>query len=110
VARAKTFYTSLFGWTAQEQQMGEMVYTTFSLGARPVAGMLAITPEMGPMPPFWATYFTVDDPDETVRLASSLGATIDIPPTDIPGIGRFAAIKSPQAVWFYVIKYSIPAS
>jgi predicted enzyme related to lactoylglutathione lyase len=106
VDRAAAFYKSLFGWTSHSADMGNMVYTSFMLGERPIAGMMAITPEMGPMPPFWSVYFTVDDTDETVRLATSLGAEIHIPPSDIPGVGRFAAMKSPQGVWFYVIRYS----
>lgn len=108
-AKAAKFYEGLFGWTADETDMGTMMYTTFNLNGRPIAGMMAITPDMGPMPPFWSTYFTVNDVDETVRLAESLGAEIHMQPADIPGIGRFAAMKSPQGVWFYVIRYSMPA-
>ena len=61
---------------------------------------------MGDVPPHWGTYFTVNDADEAVREAVELGATICVPVQDIPGVGRFCGIMSPQGVPFYVIKYS----
>ena len=81
-------------------------YTTFKLGDAPVAGMMPITPEMGKMRPHWATYFTVDDADETASEAVKLGATLCMPLKDIPGVGRFCGITSPQGVTFYVITYA----
>ena len=52
------------------------------------------------------TYFTVDDADEAVRRATALGATLLMGPQDIPGVGRFAGLLSPQGVMFHVIRYS----
>jgi len=106
VGAATKFYTDLFGWTSEVMQMPGMDYTTFKLGETPIAGMLAITPEMGKMPPHWGTYLTVDDPDEAARKAEELGATILVPLQDIPEVGRFCCIQSPQGVMFYVIKYA----
>ena len=100
------FYTALFGWKAEVMPMEGFEYTTFKLGDEPVAGMMAITPEMGPIPPHWAVYFTVDDVDRTVRQALALGATSCVPAQDIPGVGRFAGLTSPQGVIFYVITYT----
>ncbi len=57
VDRAAAFYAGLFGWTPEAMPMPGMTYTTFKLGADYVAGMMAITPEMGAMPPHWGTYF-----------------------------------------------------
>jgi uncharacterized protein len=107
-ARAAAFYGKLFGWTAQTTPVTGMDYTTFSLDGAPgapVAGMMAITPAMGPMPPHWGVYFTVRDPDAAVALAGTLGGTTCVPPQDIPGVGRFAGITSPQGATFYVIRY-----
>ena len=81
-------------------------YTSFKLGEEFVAGMMAITPAMGPIPPHWAVYFTVDDVDRTVREALALGAASCVPAQDIPGVGRFAGLTSPQGVIFYVITYA----
>jgi predicted enzyme related to lactoylglutathione lyase len=105
VEAGKKFYTELFGWTAQTMQMPGMDYTVFNIGDKMIAGMMAPTPEMQNMPPHWATYFTVDDADAAAKKAAELGGTVMVPPTDIPTVGRFSAIVSPQGVPFLVIKY-----
>jgi len=43
--------------------------------------------------------------DVAAQQAVSLGATLHVPLQDIPGVGRFGGITSPQGVKFYVIKY-----
>jgi hypothetical protein len=106
VARAATFYTKLFGWKADVMPMEGFDYTTFTLGDEMVGGMMAITPEMGAIPPHWAVYFTVKEVDRTVREALALGAVSCVPAQDIPGVGRFAGLTSPQGVIFYVITYA----
>ena len=42
----------------------------------------------------------------TAREAVALGATLCVPVMDIPDVGRFCGITSPQGVTFYVIKYT----
>jgi predicted enzyme related to lactoylglutathione lyase len=106
VDRATTFYSKLFGWTPEVMPMPGFKYTTFKHGTEYVAGMMQITPEMGKLRPHWATYFTVKDTDETAREAVKLGAKLCVPVQDIPGVGRFCGITSPQGVTFYVIKYT----
>jgi predicted enzyme related to lactoylglutathione lyase len=67
--------------------------------------MMEPNPGMKGMPPQWMTYFTVNDADETAKKAAELGGTVMVQPTDIPTVGRFSAIVSPQGVGFLVIKY-----
>jgi uncharacterized protein len=105
--KAREFYTRLFGWSANTQQFGPMEYTIFQNGGRPAGGMYQITPEMG-FPPHWLAYFAVDDCDETVRRAESLGAKTMKPADDIPGTGRFAILTDPQGAAFAVIKLDNP--
>ena len=106
VSAAEKFYTTVFGWTAQTAPMADgFDYTTFFLDDLPVAGMLAIRPEMGVLKSHWGVYFTVDDVDASVKTAEKLGAEICVPARDIPGVGRFAGITSPQGITFYTIKY-----
>ena len=57
------------------------------------------------IPPHWGTYFTVSDVDEAATTAKDLGGTIFVPPMDIPKVGRFCGVISPQGVRFYAIKY-----
>lgn len=102
--RAGAFYTALFGW--RPEPMAGSHYITFKLGDDYVAGMMRITADMGDFPPHWGVYFTVDDVDAAQRRAGDLGATVCVPAQDVPGVGRFCGLISPQGVAFYVIRYA----
>jgi predicted enzyme related to lactoylglutathione lyase len=108
-AKAKEFYTNVFGWTAKTESFGPMEYTMFANGERPAGGMYALTPEMGNVPPHWLVYFAVEDCDATEAKAVSLGANIMKPADDIPGIGRFSILLDPQGAAFAIIKLDAPA-
>jgi predicted enzyme related to lactoylglutathione lyase len=105
VEAGKKFYTELFGWSAQTMPMPGMEYTVFSLGEKMIAGIMQPASGMKDMPPQWVTYFTVDDADVAAKKAAELGGTVMVPPTDIPEVGRFAGLISPQGVMFLVLKY-----
>jgi predicted enzyme related to lactoylglutathione lyase len=106
VGRASAFYSGLFGWTPEMMPMSGSGYTVFKNGGADVAGLLAITPEMGTPRPHWVTYFTVNDADEAAGEAVRLGATLCRRPHDIPNVGRFCGITSPQGITFCVIAYT----
>jgi predicted enzyme related to lactoylglutathione lyase len=108
VDRAIEFYADLFGWTPRAEHPADgMTYTVFYLGEEPVAGAMALIPDkMGDVPPHWGTYFTVKNADDTVRVAASLGASVCVPPHDIPNVGRFALLQSPQGVPFHVLQHA----
>lgn len=105
--RAVEFYVALFGWTPVTSQPAPgMTYTVFEHEGAQIAGAMAILSDKMPnVPSHWATYFTVKDTDETVRLAKALGAELCVVPHDVPNVGRFALMKSPQAVPFHVLQY-----
>lgn len=105
-ASARAFYNGVFGWTAETMPMPGLDYTVFRQGELPVAGMMQITPEMGGVPPCWCTYFTVASVDRTVDEAVRAGGTVVVPAEDVPGVGRFAGLLSPQQVLFFVITYA----
>jgi predicted enzyme related to lactoylglutathione lyase len=104
VPAAKAFYPEVFGWKANDMDMGGMIYTEWKLGDKPIAGMQAM-PDMVPVevPSHWLVYFAVDDTDATVSKATSAGATTLLPPMDIPP-GRFAVLSDPDGAAFAVIK------
>lgn len=106
VGRAARFYGALFGWTVEEQPMPGMTYTRFSLGSVPIGGAMPIPPNAAGAPPHWGTYFAVRDVDLAARVGAERGGTLCMPPQDIPGVGRFAMLKSPQGVSFHIIQYS----
>ena len=99
---AGKFYVDLFGW--KPNNMNDPVpYTVFQDGETMVAGMMAKNKEMEQVPPNWSVYFSVADCDASTKKAAELGATILVPPTDIPGTGRFACFLDPQGAAFSVI-------
>lgn len=104
-SRAAAFYERLFGWKVHASLDSPVQYSHFEHAGIPIAGMLPITSEMGKMPPNWATYFTVSDTDAAVVKATELGGKLCMAPHDVPGTGRFAALLSPQGVFFYVMQY-----
>jgi predicted enzyme related to lactoylglutathione lyase len=108
VPRAVKFYGELFGWTAEEQSpVPGMKYTLLKLDGVPIAGAMGKTPHMpANVPAHWGTTFAVKNADETVRLAKELGAEICIPVQELPNVGRFALLKSPQGVSFHLMQYA----
>ncbi|MFN2530032.1 MAG: VOC family protein [Pyrinomonadaceae bacterium] len=107
-ARAGDFYSSVFGWGKNVQQMGPMTYTSFMNEDRPAGGMYTPPPEMGNIPPHWLVYFAVSDTDATAQKAAELGGKVFTPPADIPGVGRFAIIQDGQGAPFGIIKLNTP--
>jgi len=79
--------------------MEGMAYTEFFTAGKSQAGMLEMNDEWGNTPPYSMAYFQVADCD---HAAESLGATICVPPTDIPHVGRFSVINNPQGATFSV--------
>jgi len=103
----KSFYSSVFGWTAGRPQFegAPESYTVWEVGGRPVGGMMQMGPPYFPdeVPPHWSVCFAVADCDATVAKARELGATITMEPMDMP-IGRFAGIIDPQGAPFAVMQ------
>ncbi len=106
-AKAKEFYTKLFGWTTKDSTMPEMAYTEWINGAQPIGGMMPLQGPPG-VPPHWLIYFTVTDADATVAQATAAGGNVIVAPTDIPGTGRFSVLADPQGGAFAVIKLTMP--
>lgn len=107
VAAAKAFYTQLLGWTIEDMPMQDMTYTVLKVGDEAVGGMMPMPPQAQGAPPHWGTYVTVADVDATAALAEALGGKLIVPPTDIPGVGRFSVLQDPQGAVLSVITYSM---
>ena len=103
VAAALAFYPEVFGWEPRPN-MGDMEYTEWKLGGqdhrRHDGHARQVPPEV---PAHWLAYFATDDCDATVEKASGLGATVLVPPMDIPP-GRFSVMLDPTGAAFAVIK------
>ncbi|MCX6624921.1 MAG: VOC family protein [Acidobacteria bacterium] len=106
---ALDFYSKLFGWGVHTQEMGGcFTYHTWLNQGTPGGGMYQLTAEMAGVPPHWMVYFSVPDCDGTAAKAAELGGTVRVPPTDIPGVGRFSLLVDPQGAVFSVIQLKMP--
>ena len=106
---AVDFYVAALG-VERGEVMQPHEYAMLQAAGVNVAGVMQITPDMGEFPPHWTVYFGVENADEAVAKAQSLGATVFVPGTDItpfegqPPIGRFAALADPQGAAFSIFQ------
>lgn len=105
---AGQFYSKLFGWQTETMDMG-MPYTVVKVGDAAIGGIMGMPPGApAGMPPTWVPYVTVADVDALVKEVEKLGGKVQMPPTDIPTVGRFAVISDPQGATLNVITYVTP--
>jgi predicted enzyme related to lactoylglutathione lyase len=104
VASARDFYSAVFGWTVEDQDMGEMgTYHVWKRGDASVGGMMDITGRVpDEVPNHWLVYFTVPDADAAAATATANGGQVTFGPIDIP-VGRFAIIVDPHGAAFAVM-------
>ena len=100
VAAARAFYTEVIGWKLQdwEDAKGSEPYTMWLAGEKAIGGVATLPDEAKKMgaPPHWHAYVGTPDVDATAARATELGATLLVPPRDIPKVGRFSIIQDPQ--------------
>ena len=100
------FYTKALDFGTQEFDMGSMgTYKMLTKNGQGVAGVLSTTEmKMDGIPPHWATYIAVDDVDARLAKCQELGATVVVPPMDIPTVGRMSLIADPQGARIWLFK------
>jgi len=100
---AKKFYSSLFGWTPNDNPMGPgEVYTIFRLNGRDSAAGYKLRKDQldRHVPPHWALYIAVDNADAAVAKAAKLGGKILMPAFDVMDVGRMSVIHDPTGAVF----------
>jgi predicted enzyme related to lactoylglutathione lyase len=101
VVKAGAFYSAVFGWTVQTVPMGPgRTYHLFHRDGKQAAGMMGQPSNEGGAPPHWLTYVAVESCDASTAEAARLGGKVRVPPSDIPGIGRFSVLQDPQGAAF----------
>jgi len=104
VDAAGKFYSTLFGWKPEAMPMPEGTYTVFKKGEEGVAGMMAMPPMAAGAPSAWFPYFAVQSTDGFIEKVTKLGAKVQVPPQDVPNVGRFAVLVDPQGATFAVLQ------
>ncbi len=101
---AASFYANVFGWTAVTGQVPTGEYTSFMLGEKPVAGMMQIQPDWGPVPPNWSVYLGADNVHAVCDYVTANGGRVEVPPMELPDIGIWALVQDPQGAYFYAMQ------
>lgn len=95
---ATSFYTTLFGWTTSDMDMGGASYRVIGVGDHGNGGLTDMMPPSAP--PHWLVYFGTDDLEGSVAKIGELGGTIAQPPMDIGEGNRIAVGQDPQGGYF----------
>lgn len=92
VERAKRFYAAVAGW-----EFGEMDefpnYFLFRSGESQGGGLGKRGESVGSV---IRVYISVDDLEAAVAAAEANGGSVITPPSDVPGQGRFAAVRDSE--------------
>lgn len=94
-ARAKAFYSQLFGWTSREQPANGGRFTRMRLSGRDVGSLYQLSRghlDRG-APSHWTPYIRVDDVDDAVRRAAAIDGNVIVRPSEIAGVARIALIE-----------------
>lgn len=109
VTAAAAFYGAVVGWSNRPFDAADSSgYQLFSTGKAEIAGLMTLPEidggETGEKPhPGWIGYIGVESVDATAAAILNDGGRQYVPPTDIPGVGRFAVVADPQGVVFSLI-------
>jgi predicted enzyme related to lactoylglutathione lyase len=98
VAAARSFYTKVIGWDAQDASTPGLPYTLFTAGKASVSGLMELPDEgrkKGALPR-WMGYVAVKDVDAAANRFKALGGAVYVPPTN-SNIGRITVVADPQA-------------
>lgn len=109
---ALQFYSTILGWQATDSGQPGMDYRIFQARDedtgewRGIGGLMPLTDEMSlsGAKPVWLGYIGVDDVDQTVANIITSGGSVQMPPADIPDVGRIAMVSDPQGTPFYVMR------
>jgi predicted enzyme related to lactoylglutathione lyase len=85
------FYSDLFDWkiTPAGPEYALVAAEDEGIGG----GIMQVTDGM---PPYLTFYVEVDDLESALARSNELGANAIVPPTSIPGVGRFAMFQDPD--------------
>jgi uncharacterized protein len=94
---SKSFYTQLFGWSAEPFEGSPEPYLVIRVGERGNGGIRPLDPPG--MPPNWLVYFAVEDIDAALARVEELGGAKHAGPIDI-GMAKIGIVADPQGATF----------
>jgi hypothetical protein len=103
IARAKEFYSGLFGWRISASDYDPSGYLHIANGEDFIGGIPPAGFRDPNAPPHWLAYFYVSNCDETAAKTNELGGKTLLAPMAIEKVGRMAILADPQGAVFAVI-------
>lgn len=96
---AERFYAHAFHWSIDHGE-GEPRYGVYTHARHEYAAILDAKDLLGSdLPPSWSVAFGVEDVEQAVARAVAAGATVVVPPWDLPS-GRRAGLTDPTGAYF----------
>ena len=94
-ARAKAFYSQLFGWTSREQPANGGSFTRMRLSGQDVGSLYQLSRDHldRGVPSHWTPYIRVHDVGDAARRAASFDGKVIVPPFEVSGVARIALIQ-----------------
>jgi uncharacterized protein len=104
VLRSRVFYSELFGWVIEPMKLDDgSSYELIRSGSTGIGGLMPLMAEQASHP-FWLSYLSVANVDQTAaRVVSNGGATLR-EGFDIPGVGRIAIVADLQGAILALFK------
>ena len=97
---ARRFYTSFFGWEAQDLGAEAGGYNMMRLRGKMVSGL---GPVMNPQqPPAWTTYVCSTDAPATAQKVREAGGQVVMEPFDVMGQGHMGVFQDPGGAYIAV--------
>jgi predicted enzyme related to lactoylglutathione lyase len=90
-AKTQAFYAKLFDWKIEPYGPAGMISTGQSIGIQGHINCLGHEPHN-----YVTVYAQVDDLQTYLDKAGKLGGKTLVPPTDVPGMGKFAWLADPE--------------
>jgi predicted enzyme related to lactoylglutathione lyase len=109
VPAALEFYGAVTGWQARRADNAAAEYHLLGTGKADIGGVIRHGSDAPGGRAGWLGYIGVDDTDAAHAAIVKAGGAQHVPPTDIPGIGRFAVVGDPQGAIFYIMRGAVDA-
>jgi predicted enzyme related to lactoylglutathione lyase len=105
-AAATKFYSGVFGWTAVTLDQQGVMYTVFSNGNHPVAGLRQRSSSATIHAARWISYLSVADIASALSAVTKAGGVVRAPARDFPQIGSEAIVTDNEGAPFGLLQSS----
>lgn len=95
-ARARDFYTAVFGWTAEDPDPQHGGYFSFRKDGIRVAGCMGKPPGMENAPEVWSVHLSTPDARRTLQDAQANGGQVLVDAMDVDDLGTMSVIADPS--------------